>query len=92
MSYQIFVCFVQIAMQERQHTEEKTKESNGASGGTRTRTSIKTQDFLTTIVFTTFAVCGLDFTFIIAHSIRCLPSSLYTFKDISILASLGISI
>ena len=50
-------------------------------------------DFLTTIAFATISVCGLDYTFTVAFfRLRCLPSSLYTFKDISTLASLGIGI
>ena len=33
--------------------------------GSRTHTSIRPTDFLTTMVFTTFTVCGLDYTFTI---------------------------
>jgi hypothetical protein len=47
----------------------------GRTGRTRTGTH-KAGDFLTTIAFATFTVCGLDYTFICS---RWLPSSLYTF-------------
>lgn len=51
-------------------------------------------DFLTTIVFTTISVCGLDFLLTLVHTLGFFPSSLYTFLKclLTFKTSLGISI
>jgi hypothetical protein len=59
---------------------------NGADGGTRTRMTIRSRDFLTRYDFhrrRKRVVCGLDYPFTITaqSGLRCCPSSLYTFRQ-----------
>ena len=67
-------------------------------GGTRTRTSVSSQDFLTNYGFrhfqNFFGICGLDFLFILFQmtlKLRYRLLSLYTFPDFNIWTWLGIA-
>ena len=54
---------------------------SGADGGTRTRMA-KAEGFSYQLRLSPppWGVCGLDYTFTVAHGLRCCPSSLYTFR------------